>query len=90
MQESNVVKEKIEKILAARSEFFALLDERVPKVGATDVFDFNKAQEANLKEIYAKFYAYDYAVRKLLPDVYDAFSVKFNVWNQARSRRLFT
>ena len=81
MQESNVVKEKIEKILAARSEFFALLDERVPKVGATDVFDFSKAQEANLKEIYAKFYAYDYAVRKLLPDVYDAFGVKFNVWN---------
>lgn len=78
MQDSEVVKAKIETILNARKEFFAELDRQVPKINSTDVFDFAKA-DANLKEIYAKFYAYDYSVRKLLPDVYDAFNVKFNV-----------
>ncbi|MBE2984921.1 hypothetical protein CCAL9344_04050 [Campylobacter sp. RM9344] len=73
------VKEKIEKIFAARAQFFELLDANVPKKGDTDVFDFDKAKDVNLKEIYAKFYAYDYAVRKLLPDVYSAYDVKFNV-----------
>ena len=79
MQEKQeIVKAQIEEILKARSEFFAELDRQVPKINGTDVFDFSKAS-ANLKEIYAKFYAYDYNVRKLLPNVYEAFGVKFNV-----------
>lgn len=78
MQNSDIVKAKIEAILKARSDFFAELDRQVPKKNGTDVFDFDKA-DANLKEIYAKFYAYDYSLRKLLPDVYEAFGVKFNV-----------
>ena len=78
MQNSDIVKAKIEAILKARSDFFAELDRQVPKKNGTDVFDFDKA-DTNLKEIYAKFYAYDYSLRKLLPDVYEAFGVKFNV-----------
>lgn len=78
-EKKDEIRSKIEKILAARGDFFALLDERVPKKNGTDVFDFDAAKEANLKEIYAKFYAYDYVVRKLLPDVYAAYDVKFNV-----------
>lgn len=80
MQEkSEVVKSKIEAILKARSEFFAELDTQVSKIEGTDVFDFSKCEKGDLKAIYAKFYAYDYSVRKLLPDVYEAYGVKFNV-----------
>ncbi|QCD53122.1 CmeU family protein [Campylobacter sp. RM16192] len=80
MQEKrDIVSKQIEDILKARSEFFAELDHQVPKIKGTDVFDFKSVDSANLKEIYAKFYAYDYNVRKLLPNVYEAFGVKFNV-----------
>ena len=79
MEKSQEVKEKIEKILEARSAFFAELDRQVPKKNGTDVFDFSKVKEADLKEIYAKFYAFDYNLRKLLPDVYKAYNVNFNV-----------
>jgi len=51
----------------------------VPKVAGTDVFDFAAVKEADLKALYAKFYSYDYSIRKLLPNVYEAFGVKFNV-----------
>ena len=80
MQEkSEIVKAQIEEILKARGEFFAELDRQVPKVAGTDVFDFAAVEEADLKALYAKFYAYDYNIRKLLPNVYEAFGVKFNV-----------
>ena len=77
MQEkSEMVKAQIEEILKARGEFFAELDRQVPKVAGTD---FSKVKEADLKALYAKFYSYDYSIRKLLPNVYEAFGVKFNV-----------
>ena len=78
-EHKNYTEGKIEKILEARAAFFAELDRQVPKKNGTDVFDFSKVKEADLKEIYAKFYAFDYNVRKLLPDVYTAFNVNFNV-----------
>ena len=80
MQEKKeIVKNQIEEILKARSEFFAELDRQVPKIAGTDVFDFTAVKEADLKTLYAKFYAFDYNVRKLLPDVYKAYDVNFNV-----------
>lgn len=80
MQEKKeMVKNQIKEILKARDEFFAELDRQVPKVAGTDVFDFAAVKEADLKALYAKFYAYDYNTRKLLPSVYEAFGVKFNV-----------
>lgn len=80
MQEKKeMVKNQIEEILKARDEFFAELDRQVPKVAGTDVFDFAAVKEADLKALYAKFYVYDYNARKLLPSVYEAFGVKFNV-----------
>ena len=80
MQEkSEIVKGKIEQILKARSEFFEEMDRQVPKINGTDVFDFDKVDKSDLKAIYSKFYAYDYSLRKLLPDVYAAYDVKFNV-----------
>ena len=89
MEKSQEVKEKIEKILEARSAFFAELDRQVPKKNGTDVFDFSKVKEADLKEIYAKFYAFDYNVRKLLPDVYKAYDVNFNVWDTLKQSSLY-
>ena len=80
MQEKKeIVKNQIEEILKARGEFFAELDRQVPKVAGTDVFDFAAVREADLKALYAKFYSYDYSIRKLLPNVYEAFGVNFNV-----------
>ena len=89
MEKSQEVKEKIEKIFEARSAFFAELDRQVPKKNGTDVFDFSKVKEADLKEIYAKFYAFDYNVRKLLPDVYKAYNVNFNVWDTLKQSSLY-
>ncbi|KEA46289.1 CmeU family protein [Campylobacter mucosalis] len=70
------IQAKLDDIFKARGDFFALLDTLVPKKNGTDVFDFANAKEADLKEIYAKFYAFDYSVRRLLPDVYKVFDVK--------------
>ncbi|MBP3223837.1 MAG: hypothetical protein J6M14_00865 [Campylobacter sp.] len=77
--EKELVEQNIKELLGARAGFFALLDEKVPKIAGTDVFDFANAKEANLREIYAKFYSYDYAIRKLLPYLYKAYGVSFNV-----------
>lgn len=79
MDKKDEILSKLEAIFVARSEFFALLDANVPKKAGTDVFDFDIATKANLKDVYAKFYAYDYSVRRLLPDVYAAYDVSANV-----------
>ena len=77
--EKQEVEKNIKERLAARAEFFKFLDERVPKIAGTDVFDFERAGAASLKEIYAKFYGYDYAARKLLPYLYRAYGLDFDV-----------
>lgn len=69
------VEEKLKAIFEARDEFFKFLDQNIPKKNGTDIFDFENAKQANLKDVYAKFYTYDYSVRKLLPDVYKAFKI---------------
>lgn len=79
MSEKEIVAKHIQDIIQARKDFFDELDKIVPKIGSTDVFDFDSCEDKNLKQIYAKFYPYDYAIRKLLPLVYDKFGVKFNV-----------
>ncbi|MDA3056167.1 MULTISPECIES: CmeU family protein [unclassified Campylobacter] len=79
MEKSQIVKENIEKLLDNRAEFYALFDEKIPKFGDTDVFDFKNAKDCDIKEIYEKFHKYDYAIRKLLPYLYEAYGVKFNV-----------
>ena len=77
--EKQEVEKNIKELLAARAEFFKFLDERVPKIAGTDVFDFERAGTASLKEIYAKFYGYDYAARKLLPYLYRTYELDFDV-----------
>ncbi|CZE47378.1 CmeU family protein [Campylobacter geochelonis] len=80
MQEKRAqIEQEIRNLLAARDEFFKFLDANVPKKANTDVFDFDKCKDKSLKEAYAKFYAYDYATRKLLPHIYSAYDLKFNV-----------
>ncbi|CAD7287300.1 hypothetical protein LMG7974_00227 [Campylobacter majalis] len=72
----NEIKEKIDNAFASRDEFFALLDSLVPKKNGTDVFDFEAAKPVNLKQVYEKFYAYDYNMRKLMPYLYKAYDIK--------------
>lgn len=79
MNEVEFIKTQIQSMLKAREEFFKVLDENVPKKGNTDVFDFDGAKDKSLKDLYRKFYDYDYAIRKLLPKVYEKFGVSFNV-----------
>ncbi len=77
--EKQEVEKNIKELLAARAEFFKFLDERMPKIAGTDVFDFERAGAASLKEVYAKFYGYDYAARKLLPYLYRTYGLDFDV-----------
>lgn len=77
--EKQEVEKNIKELLAARAAFFKFLDERVPKIAGTDVFDFERAGAASLKEVYAKFYGYDYAARKLLPYLYRTYGLDFDV-----------
>lgn len=79
MQERENIEKKLNDIFKARDEFFALLDDNIPKKAGTDVFDFKNAKNVDIKDVYTKFYAFDYSVRKLLPDVYKAYDVSFNV-----------
>lgn len=79
MDEKELITKSVEDLIRARGEFFDVLDKIVPKVNGTQVFDFDACDDANLKEIYAKFYAYDYAIRKILPQIYAKFNIKFNV-----------
>ena len=72
--EKQEVEKNIKELLAARAEFFKFLDERVPKIADTDVFDFERAGEASLK-----VYGYDYAARKLLPYLYRTYGLNFDV-----------
>ena len=48
MEKSQIVKENIEKLLDNRAEFYALFDEKIPKFGDTDVFDFKNVSQIRL------------------------------------------
>lgn len=77
--DKKIVEENIKNLLKNRDEIFQFLDENSEKIGDTDVFDFTKCKELDFKQTYAKFYAYDYAIRKLLPYLYKSYEVKFDV-----------
>ena len=74
MSKEKIIKD-LNELFAARSEFYAFFDAKIPKISKTEVFDFDKAQEANLKQVYKHFYHYDYAIRKLLPSIYKAYKI---------------
>ncbi|AQW85791.1 hypothetical protein BB381_05700 [Campylobacter pinnipediorum subsp. caledonicus] len=73
--QKELVEQKIKDLFKARDDFFDLLDSVVPKKEGTDIFDFDKQKDVDLKDVYAKFYAYDYSIRKLLIDVYRAYEI---------------
>ncbi|NLK66038.1 MAG: hypothetical protein GX282_00960 [Campylobacteraceae bacterium] len=79
MSDKEIIEEQLKKFGESREEFFKLLDSLVPRLTNTDVFDFENCEDKNLKEIYAKFYSYDYAIRRILPFVYKAYDIKFSV-----------
>ena len=73
-EEKKEVVKKLRELFSSRDEFFSYLDSKAPKVPNTDILDFGDNKE--LKEIYAKFYSYDYSIRKLLPYLYKAYEIK--------------
>ncbi|WP_311337226.1 CmeU family protein [Campylobacter ureolyticus] len=73
-EEKKEVVKKLRELFSSRDEFFSYLDSKVSKIPNTDVLDFRDDKE--LKEIYAKFYSYDYSIRKLLPYLYKAYEIK--------------
>ena len=79
MQETEEIEEKLNKIFEARNDFFALLDELVPKNEDGKTLNFDKMPNNNIKKLYSKFYSYDYEFRKMLPLIYKKFGVKFDV-----------
>lgn len=79
VDKKEILEVQIRELLKARGEFFDFLDAKIPRKNGTDVFDFKQCEDDNLKAVYAKFYSYDYAIRRLLPYVYEAYGVKFNV-----------
>lgn len=79
MDKKEILEKHIAEFGSSRDDFFELLDELIPKIGNTNVFDFESCEDKNLKEIYNKFYHYDYAIRRILPFVYDAYDIKFEI-----------
>lgn len=79
MQDKENVTNGIKTLLDARGEIFKFLDENSVKIGNTDTFDFEKSKDLDFKDMYSKIYAYDYAIRRLLPYLYKAYEVKFDV-----------
>ena len=63
----------LNKLFSARSKFYAFFDANLPKVKNTDVFDYSS--DENLKDAYKLFHHYDYAIRKLLPSLYEKFDI---------------
>lgn len=65
-------KSLIDDIFANRDELYASFDKFIKTDGK---FDLNLCEDEKIKEIYKKFYKYDYAVRKILPSVYKKFDI---------------
>lgn len=72
-----IVAKNIENLLKNREEFYKFLDQKVEKIDGTSMLDFRG--DETLKGLYERFFAYDYEIRKLLPYLYEAYEVKFNV-----------
>lgn len=64
------LRQNLDEVFKNRDEFFAMLDRYIPKKPNSNIFDFDKVEDKSLKEVYEKFYAYDYSVRKLMPDLF--------------------
>lgn len=70
------VKQRLDDLMRSRAEFYALFDAHSKRLDGTDVFDFSSAEPLNFKDVYSKFYDYDYKIRRLLQDLYKAYDLK--------------
>ncbi|MCW1360106.1 CmeU family protein [Campylobacter sp. US33a] len=76
MKNKSEIIEKLNSLFKSRAEFYKLFDKHIPKINNTEVFDFQKAQNIDAKELYETFYHFDYAMRKLLPSIYQAYEIQ--------------
>ncbi|NDJ27416.1 hypothetical protein DMB95_08235 [Campylobacter sp. MIT 12-8780] len=65
----------LNELFKQRKEFYAFFDAKIPKKEGLNIFDFEKLDDANLRDFHKLFHRYDYAIRKLLPRIYKAYDI---------------
>jgi len=65
----------LNKLFEERAKFYEFFDGNIAKLAKTEVFDFKNAKDLNAKEVYERFYHFDYAMRKLLPSIFKAYEI---------------
>lgn len=61
------VQNQLNKFYEAREDLYNLFDSVIPKKEGLDIYDFDKCDSEIVKELYKKFYSYDYEARKFQP-----------------------
>lgn len=74
MEKEKII-ENLNALFKERAEFYTFFDKNLTKLGKSEAFDFEKTQSLNSKEVYERFYHFDYAMRKLLPSIFKAYEI---------------
>ncbi len=69
------VRKEMKAYEAARNDFFALFDEKIPKK-PNGLFDFSSHPLLDAEEVYKRFYKLDYQARKLRGLLIEARDIK--------------
>lgn len=69
MQENKkeLVENQLTEFYKARDELYELFDKVIPKLNESELYNLQKCECEILKQIYKKFYKYDYEARKFQP-----------------------
>lgn len=65
MLDKQQVQKEVDTLIKIREEFYAFLDENVPKDEKTNGYDFSKNPTLDAKKVYEHFFKLDYQARKL-------------------------
>lgn len=65
MDEKEMIKKELAKLIDARESFLAYLDEAIPKDNQGIAFDFSHHPTLDAKRVYEYFYKLDYQARKI-------------------------
>lgn len=66
-ERKKIVQNQLKEFYKAREEIYELFDSVIPKKEGLDIYDFDKCDSEIIKELYKKFYAFDYQARKFQP-----------------------
>jgi hypothetical protein len=76
MEEKEIVKAELEKLIDIRNAFLDFLDSSIPKDSNSQVFDFSSNPKLDAKTVYEHFYKLDYQARKLRSFLVKAYDLK--------------